>query len=301
MAIRIWIGGDGAGPNDYGVAANWTGNQVPGIGDDVIIPANTPGIYAGLNQFAAHLHSFRVDPGYTESIGSAGNPLQLTMKIDACQFAGTGTAYLELAVNTIAKVSPVIAQCGLGSAGVYGLQIKSAVIDTLLFAGTGKLGLGTDPGDTTSKADVVDMSGGGTLDIGAVIQASAGDPDLTISHPSAVVNADCDMNEVNVYKGTYRQRTGVWSDLKAHEGKVFASSDPGVTAFATTELDAKAALYNNENNAPRTFTDIVMADGATWMDPSATGSYTNIDFPHGMASCTLDFGPGRRVDVNNIP
>ena len=67
-------------------------------------------------------------------------------------------------------------------------------------------------------------------------------------------------------------------------------------------MDAAGKVLNNENNTVRTFTDVEMENGATWLDPAGTGAYTNpIEFPTGMASCALDFGRERRLDVDDIP
>ncbi len=301
MGTNIWLGEDPTDPNDWSKPANWSAG-VPTDGDVVYVPMGTPSILVTLDQTGTKLDGFRVELGYTSDIGSPKGPLKIKLKVDDFQYEGTGTAFIDVSVDApgLPDFSPVIGRCGKGATGTHGLVLSGQKIKTLQFNGTGKLGVGTTPGDTLTRVETVEVSGAGSLDIGPGVQASAGDPDLTVSNVAATVNADCDMYEVDVFSGVYRQRAGFWHTARAHAGTIYASGDSG-SANLNTEIDAEGALYNNENNTGRSFTNVTITDGGTWMDPAGTGTYTNVDFPTGMGRCTLDFGRDKRLTVADIP
>ncbi len=300
MPHKIWNGGDSTNPNSFTEPDNWAPTGVPVNNDVVTIAPEAESLLDNVNQASLKLSGFHVAEGFKGDIGSPGNPLKFKLNADDFSYAGTGIAYLDLTVDTIADISPVIDACGVGRTGIPGLSLTGDKFKTLTFQGTGSVGIGLVPGDTSSRLDTLDVSGGGTVEVGASIQKmSAGATDVTVSHPSASVTVDCDTGTVEAVSGAFRQRRGEWSTANIHAASAYAS---GSGTYATTNVDAAGKVYNNENNTVRTFTDIEMENGGSWLDPAGTGAYTNpIEFPTGMDRCTLDFGRERRLDVDDIP
>jgi hypothetical protein len=61
----------GSGPNDAGVAANWSGGALPATGDDIVFDAGSADVLYGLAQSAVTPASISILPGYTGKIGLA--------------------------------------------------------------------------------------------------------------------------------------------------------------------------------------------------------------------------------------
>ncbi len=302
MTHRIWVGGDATDPNKYDKAANWQPNDdYPKTNDEVTIGPGSISILEGLNQSTQEYMGFHVAAGYTGDIEPPGDALSFKLKTDDLTFAGSGTAFLTVEPDgvSITKVNPVVSQCGRGQTGIPGLTLTGTSYETLAFDGSGSLGIGTAPEDTTSRMDKAVVSGGGTLQVGADIQKMAGGgPDITVAHASATVVADCDVGAAEVQKGIYRQREGKWTAGTVSQGTVYAS---GSGAHTTTKVDAGGTVHVDANPGARTFTDVEIQNGGIWADPAGTGSYTNhVEFPTGMDSCTLDFGRKKKLLVANM-
>jgi len=61
----------GSGPNDAGVAANWSSGSLPATGDDIIFDAGASDLFYGLDQHAVTPNSITILPGFTGKIGLA--------------------------------------------------------------------------------------------------------------------------------------------------------------------------------------------------------------------------------------
>jgi hypothetical protein len=59
----------GSGPNDAGVAANWSTGVLPATGDDIIFDSGTSDVLYGLAQSSVTPNSLTVLPGFTGKIG----------------------------------------------------------------------------------------------------------------------------------------------------------------------------------------------------------------------------------------
>lgn len=94
MATKTWIGTDAGNAGDINTAANWSPSGVPVSTDDVVLPAITQSMSAGLDQSAVTWASFREDPGYSGSIGHSGEYLQVKVSGRAT-FQGEGTGYVD--------------------------------------------------------------------------------------------------------------------------------------------------------------------------------------------------------------
>jgi len=83
MAVRTWEGSDNSTPYDWSVAGNWAENSVPVSTDEVVIPAGSQKITAGLNQSAVTLAGLTVERGYDQDIGAADGMLQVGLSAQA--------------------------------------------------------------------------------------------------------------------------------------------------------------------------------------------------------------------------
>lgn len=299
MSQRTWSGGDPTDPNKWGTAANWLEGAVPIDNDDVTIAAEAESILDDLNQATLKLDSFHVEEGFKGDIGVLGTPLRFKLAVDDLVYAGSGVAWIDVVPDT-GDLSPRILRCGQGRTGVFGLTLIGTAFKKITLSGPGTLGVGVNPGDTSTRLDTLDVSGAGSVELGpSVAKITAGSTDVTVSHASASVTADCDVNEVEAVAGTFRQRTGIWTLANVHEATAYAS---GSGTYVMTNVDAQGKVFNNENNTARTFTDIEIENGGTWHDPAGTGVYTNsIEFPFGLDRCILDFGRDRKAKIEDIP
>lgn len=300
MAQKTWNGGDSTNPNSWTDPDNWLEGVIPGSGDTVTIAAEGASILENVSQPALALNAFRVEEGFKGDIGTPGAPLKFKLAVDEFVYAGTGVAYIDVVPDGISDLSPLILRCGQGRTGVHGLSLAGDKYKKITFSGPGFLGVGMNPGDTQSRLDTLDVSGPGTVELGASIaKITSGSTDVTLSHPSASITVDCNVATLEAVAGTHRQRKGNWNTANVHEATAYAS---GSGSYTATNVDTEGAVFNDENNTARTFTDITIENGGTWQDPAATGTYTNpIQFPTGMDRCTLDFGRNRRLDVDDIP
>lgn len=126
MATKIWLGDDAGNEGDYDTAANWSPSGVPGAGDAVIIPASSPAITAGLAQSAVAILSFRVEPGYSATIGS--DEAALDIDPDSFDFAGSGLAFIDL---HSANITAVVRQTATAVAPAFGLELDGSNLAAL--------------------------------------------------------------------------------------------------------------------------------------------------------------------------
>jgi hypothetical protein len=61
----------GSGPNDAGIAANWSSGSLPATGDDIVFDTGASDVLYGLDQHAVTPNSISVLPGFTGKIGLA--------------------------------------------------------------------------------------------------------------------------------------------------------------------------------------------------------------------------------------
>ncbi|MCH8923988.1 MAG: hypothetical protein IIA67_12670, partial [Planctomycetes bacterium] len=91
MATNAWLS---TADGNYGTAANWSAGSIPAINEEVIIPAGTPSITAGLAQSGVAIGGFYVEEGYEGTIGDPANYLSIDR--NNLDFAGPGLASIDL-------------------------------------------------------------------------------------------------------------------------------------------------------------------------------------------------------------
>lgn len=289
------------GPNDYGVADNWSLGAIPVATNDVIIPAGASAILYGLNQSAVQLASFTQEEGHANAIGrwAQGGHTAMTLyplRIDIADgttpliLRGSGSlAAFDLGTAAVPVVSE---HTGSPSAtGRNAVYVKGSAITTVQNR-SGTTGVADHPGDTATVSTGFDVTAG-VLTVGSGCTVSG----TTLRMHGGTVYAYASIPTIHVDDGSFYQEAGTWTTAYVR-GTVYTN---GVTTYATTTLYPSGVLDNRGNLAAKTLTNLTMYDGASLYDPSGRITFTNaIAFTTGMASCTLELGKARKFAPADI-
>jgi hypothetical protein len=115
MTQIIWTG---TTSNDWNTTTNWTPNQIPADGDDVIFRNSQQSVLSGLNQSAVRLNSLSVSDTFSGDIGTAANYLQV--QADDVFYRGTGNLYLDEALSEDPYVAGSLSHTGSGACTLKG-------------------------------------------------------------------------------------------------------------------------------------------------------------------------------------
>lgn len=290
MATNVWIGGTGSSTTLWSVAANWSEGTVPADGDAIIIPAGVAYGITGFDASAAGASDFlsvKVEPGYTQAIGSAAAPLILDLDNGTpgpANLAGTGTSYFH--IHDAARINALAA--GTGSAGTYGLNLIGDDNTTIDISATAnqKVAIGANLG-TSVEADTVIVRGGATVMLysGLTKDDGAAAVDLTIS--AGIVTAECALGAVAQTGGTLTATGAVTGTaVSIYGGTTYWNSTGTITTLNVG--DGGEIVFG----AACTVTDTNLASGAKLRDPLKLVTFTNsIDLENcSPADVTLDIG-----------
>jgi len=260
-----------SGPNDYNVAANYSGGAVPGTADNLRIPKwATDGILYGLDgDYAGTEHllkSFTMDDGCSIAIGNKEKSLYLDIDAGGMKLAGTGQIFIKVKEDPGATVR--ITEAGATAGGSPGCNLVG-VIDqsiSIKIASGQSVGLGVD---ATTRVTDVQMDGGGELRIGTLLTKSTGTPSLELLSGTAYTESA--LTTITSYGTLYRE-AGTVTTLYVYAG----------------------TCYNNSADAPTT---IVVGQATFIMGPHAAqpttfqiyGKNWNISDIHGTITNDWDF------------
>lgn len=220
MANKRWDGNTTSYIGDYSHAANWSPSGVPSAGDNVVIPAGSASITAGLDQSGVAIASFTVSSGHTGTIGSATANLQLDTT--AFTFNGTGVAYIDLGSQTVA---PQIYSTATATTGNRGLYLIGSGITTIAVMG-GKVGLASRFG-TTATATTARVNGStASLEIGSGVTLT----NALVS--SGEIICRCAFTTATVYGGTFlTYGNGAGTTINLYGGTLTPNSTGTVTTL----------------------------------------------------------------------
>ena len=234
MANKTW---DGSTDGDWNTAANWTPSGVPGVGDDVRIPAGTPAIDA-FDASGTAIGDFLVEEGYTNTIGSATADLQIDP--DRFEFAGTGLSYIDVSAANIDILIKNTATAASGARGLVLIGSSMNVVSVL----KGKVGIATVHNTTATCTDLRVLGGdvwagegctltnveitGGKAELrcaATTIRCAKGD--LTTNEEGAITT-------INLYSGSATlNSSGTITTLNIHGG-VCDFTQSGISRTVTT-------------------------------------------------------------------
>ncbi|MCK4340298.1 MAG: hypothetical protein KAY37_01070 [Phycisphaerae bacterium] len=270
------------GPNDYGVAENWSLGAAPVATNDVVVPAGAPPILYGLNQSSVAIGDFIVEAGFGGNIGRFANGRLYDLRIDpdSLDIKGSG----GLVAIDVGSAAIAVALDHSGSPTAVGRQVVylqgSAL--TTIEQKNGTVGLATYAGQSATVTSGFDVTGG-TLYIDADVTVSG--TTLRIAGGASVYASAAIPTVLN--HGTFRQQAGNWTTLD-NWGAVYPNANG---TYATTVNHPGGRLLNSEDMRAKTFTNMTVYDDGEINDPFGRITWTNeIQYPNGSAAATLDFG-----------
>ncbi len=243
MATKIWkTTADG----NLGTTGNWTGGT-PVSGDDVIFPAGTPSVTAGLTSLntatlSGSLASVIFEEGYAGTVGTATTNMQFTCtRLD---FNGSGVTYLDLQASSC---SPTIYNTVSATTGLRGLYIIGSALTTLNVI-SGYVGMASRAGETSTVATVRAATSGANIWIGSGTTLTT----LLVEN-GADIRLRCAATTVKVYDGTvYTEGVGAITTLSVYGGLVY----PNATGTITTVNAFGGGIDALKNSASRTWTTL---------------------------------------------
>lgn len=220
MATKTWKGDDATTPNSWSVAGNWDGG-VPVNSDDVIIPAGSAAITAGLNQSAVTLNSLIVENGFDQNIGSTTGDLQIgTSRFEFSALGGT--QYIDLGSSNIDALIKNAAQPGDGFFGLYliGSSLNTVSVDNGRVAIAGL-------GGQTATVDDARVIGTGTLKLGSGVTLT----DTYLTGEGTILQY-CAGTNVDVHAGLFRSYgVGAITTVNAYGGELILNSSGTITTL----------------------------------------------------------------------
>jgi hypothetical protein len=291
-----------SGPNDWSVAANWSGGAVPVNDDDVIISSG-PNICWGLAQSSVSLDSLTVLKSYTGRIGLDPDAL-------ATNSAGTATtagkreyraAYLAIHADTVdlgvatfgnpagsgrinidtgstaatITVHDTAAAVVVGQ-GAVNIKAASASTDVIVRRATTSGGVGIAalvPGET-STIRTLDVSPDGTPRVNVGSGTTATNIFARGGNVSASLAATLTKLEVSGGSCTL-EGTALVTTANVQGGVLYPYNDPASGAAIAT-LNAYAGQVLGIGGSPRTWTTVNVFRGAEVRYDSDTVTLTNV-------------------------
>mgnify|MGYP001014130223 CR=1 FL=1 len=221
------------GFNDYGLASNWTGGELPDLYDDVVFEAGQTGVLYGMNQSAVPIAGFSVEPGCESQIGRYEFGEYTYLRIAPTSFNYRGSGRLCLFDIGSAAISPYIEAYGQpGTQGLPAIFIKGSAISTLE-VNRGAVGVAYLPGDTATVTTLTVGSENqqGIAQNALVLYLGSGLTLTTLNLSSGTCYMDCGATTVNVSNGaTLITRAGAITTLN-NRGTVYLNSSGTVTTL----------------------------------------------------------------------
>ena len=126
-----------------------TMTAIPATGDDVVIPAqSSQDISSGLKQSGVAIADFIVASGYTGTIGTDEDYLEIDP--NRFEYHGGGIAYIDIGS---ANINALITDSGQAATGLYGINLLGSNIAKVSVEG-GQVAIAPRAGDTSTVADV---------------------------------------------------------------------------------------------------------------------------------------------------
>lgn len=245
MAVRTWDGNDATTPYDWSVAGNWVEGAVPVSTDDVVIPAGSAKITAGLNQSAVTLASL-VFEDYQQNIGSSTGYLQIGLSGGSTEFRVDilgGQQFIDVGSSA---VSPIINQTGGAASGERAFNLIGSAIATLVING-GSVGIAADAAKSATVTTVKVLDGDVWLGENATVTTlylTGGNVRQQCATTTTELNGGSvrtvgtgTIGTLNVYGGTIQtESTGTITTANLYGGEIDASSSKASRTITTLNV-----------------------------------------------------------------
>lgn len=245
---------------DASLDRNWSQNDAPDTGDDLIFEPGSVNVKYGLNQSGAAIADFRVMKGCSSQFGRFDDGLFHYLRIDPDAFSYQGSGQLCLFDIGSTNISPYIEAYGSPSAtGRHTFYIKGSDIATLTVA-KGNVGIAPLDADTATVATI----------LCGLLEQQASDVDLTVGTgttwttmtqyggKSTVRSAG---TTLNIYKGgvCITEGTGAITTVNVYEGATFYPKSTGTI----TTLNLYGTADFTRSVAAKTVTTLNLKKGGT--------------------------------------
>ena len=284
-----------SGPNNWDVAANWSGAAVPVDGDDVYIENSSVDILYGISQSSIDLLTLNIAASFTGKLGlptineSGGyyeyRTRYLTLTADTVNVgygegSGSGRILLSLGANATVLVvtttgspieSAVPALVVAGSASTYTLTVLG-----------GSVGIATEVGQA-AVLDVVTISGTGNITLGSGCTLT------TVTLDAGTLTTNSNVTTINVVDGTATIQAGTVGTLNQDGGVVDYRSTGTMTS---AKVGTGATLDFTQDPRARTVSACTLEATGTITDTYKSVTWTTgIDLIRcSLAEVTLDLG-----------
>lgn len=267
------------GNEDASLDRNWSQNDAPDTGDDLIFEPGSVNVKYGLNQSSIAIADFRVMKGCSSQFGRFDDGVFHYFRIDPDAFDYRGSGQLAMFDIGSANISPYIEAYGSPSAdGRHTVYIKGSNIATLTVA-KGKVGVSVLDADTATVATI----------LCGLLEQQSSDVDLTIGTGTTwttttqyggkllVKSAG---TTLNIYKGGIctTEGSGAITTVNVYEGATFYPKSTGTittlnlfgTADFTRHVGAKTVTTLNLKKGGTLIKHDAITIG-TFNPPSASG------------------------------
>tara|TARA_R110000868_G_scaffold113676_2_gene304901 strand:- start:362 stop:1666 length:1305 start_codon:yes stop_codon:yes gene_type:complete len=283
-----------SGPNDWSVAANWSGGAVPANGDTVYIENSNVDILYGLSQSGVTLAALYIPASYTGKIG-----LPTTHAA-----SGTAAAYYEYRATELA-IGATIFQSGHGDGQGSGrlkinfgsVQTACTVVNTgttaetglsaFLFRGThssnvlsvfgGTVGVAQLAGQSATLAtlNITSTTGGNRF---ATVYCGTGlGTGVTVVQSGGALTLNAGTTSLTIHGGTCTLEAGAHPIIDNQGGYIVANTS-GTLAGTSLTVGSTATLDFDQSAVAKTVTaDITCYRGATVKNGNATLATLNLD------------------------
>lgn len=317
-ALAISETTSGEGPYTWDVAANWSGNVVPGSGDDVIFDYRASnGVKYNLDQDTVTVDNVYVRNTYKYGIGlpavntetsnlpygehltqyltlagvgsgsgivHVDNPMGSSIKIDATESDATFVIY-----GTGRSVDDSVPACDLKiNSGVTGTGTGNAELHVL----GGDVGLCTADGSSGDVDKItIGRGSGANVTVGENVTA----PTVDLSGGS--LRSKSDHATINQSGGTLHQIDGAISTLNLNAGTAKIYSDETIAEINMTD----GLLDFSVDSRDKTVTNIAMYAKGTIRDPGGVVTWTNgLDVYGLITGIGLDFPSRKNWSISDI-
>lgn len=253
MAVRTWDGNDATTPNDWSVTGNWVEGSVPVSTDDVIIPAGSANITAGLNQSAVTLGSLVLER-FSGDIGTSSGYLQVAVSGEFRVDCIGGQQFIDIGASAI---SPIVDNSAGARSGERGFNILGSAIATLV-VNSGSVGVAIAPSDSATVTSVKAL--GGNVWVGENVTltnlyAFGGDVRLQCAATLLELNGSRvssygtgAITTVTSYSGNFTpMSTGTITTLNVNGGVIDFNRTSAARTVTTLNLtvDSRAVIYTD--------------------------------------------------------
>ncbi len=269
-----------SGPNDRKCAANWSGNALPGAGDDIVIAEGSGAMLYNLDASGTSFGTFTRMPSCTGAIGRIedGRLYYLKGTHTGVEIYGGGSL---VALDLLAAaIAPVIDVAGaLASANGHTVYLKGSAITTLDVR-AGSVGLAVWPGDTATVTSEFRVAAGADLEIGSGVTVAgttakihAASVTTWASVPTVVLRGQTD-EDGDVTGAEYHQKAGYWTTLTAREGSTVYNYTASASYGSATLYDS--TIDSGRTIGAKTYNAVTLNGNSSHYDPLKVATITTL-------------------------